>query len=111
MLNDPHCSTGAIAFMKSISIEAVGLGIHLAAGAHDILLQTENILTSVPAHRPLSKIKRNKVSIRSDQPENAQEGVQQVCSFSDSGIMRFINDKWVDLYKVKSTIIYTLMPY
>ncbi|RWW28534.1 hypothetical protein BHE74_00053171 [Ensete ventricosum] len=46
--------TGAMAFIKSISVEAVGLGVHLAAGAHEILLQTEYILTSIPMSVPLS---------------------------------------------------------
>ncbi|XP_074579751.1 autophagy-related protein 2-like [Curcuma longa] len=79
---------GAMAFMKSVSIEAVGLGVHLAAGAHDILLQTEYILTSVPAYRPLLDIKRNKASIRSDQPENVQEGIQQAYDSLSDGFSR-----------------------
>ncbi|KAG6516223.1 hypothetical protein ZIOFF_026676 [Zingiber officinale] len=79
---------GAMAFVKSVSIEAVGLGVHLAAGAHDILLQTEYILTSVPAYRPLSDIKRNKASIRSDQPENVQEAIQQAYDSLSDGFSR-----------------------
>lgn len=67
-----------MSFIKSISIEAVGLGLHLAAGAHEILLQTEDFLTSIPMSVPLSEIKRKKANVRSNQPENAQEGIQQV---------------------------------
>ena len=42
------CLAGAVAFIRSVSIEAVGLGVHLAAGAHDMLLKTERALTAVP---------------------------------------------------------------
>jgi autophagy-related protein 2 len=67
---------GAVAFIRSISIEAVGLGVHLAAGAHEILLKTECILTVVPP-MPQSDGRR-KSNIRSNQPEDAQKGIQQV---------------------------------
>lgn len=73
---------GAVAFVKSISIEAIGLGVHLAGGVQEILLQTEYILTSSPSSVPLSEIKRKKTSVRANQPENAQEGIQQVRLFS-----------------------------
>lgn len=67
---------GAVAFIRSISIEAVGLGVHLAAGAHEILLKTECILTAVPP-MPQSD-ERRKPNVRSNQPEDAQQGIQQV---------------------------------
>ncbi|XP_038972268.1 autophagy-related protein 2-like isoform X2 [Phoenix dactylifera] len=70
---------GAIAFIRSISIEAVGLGVHLAAGAHEILLQTEYFLTSIPSSGSLSETNRRKSNIRSNQPEDAQQGIRQGC--------------------------------
>ncbi|RRT58181.1 hypothetical protein B296_00023591 [Ensete ventricosum] len=77
-----------MAFIKSISVEAVGLGVHLAAGAHEILLQTEYILTSIPMSVPLSEIKRKKANVRSNQPENAQEGIQQAYESLSDGFGR-----------------------
>ena len=55
------------------SLEAVGLGVHLAAGAHDILLQAECILASIPSPVPLPL-----TDVRSNQPKDAQQGIQQV---------------------------------
>ncbi|THU50505.1 hypothetical protein C4D60_Mb06t20920 [Musa balbisiana] len=49
---------GAFAFVKSISIEAARLGVHLAAGTSDILLQAEDILKSAPK----SETKRKKAN-------------------------------------------------
>ncbi|XP_020091189.1 autophagy-related protein 2 isoform X3 [Ananas comosus] len=68
---------GAVAFIRSVSIEAVGLGVHLAAGAHEILLKTECILTTIPPHLPSSHLSRRKANIRSNQPEDTQQGIQQ----------------------------------
>ncbi|URE12311.1 ATG C terminal domain [Musa troglodytarum] len=79
---------GAMSFIKSISIEAVGLGLHLAAGAHEILLQTEDFLTSIPMSVPLSEIKRKKSNVKSNQPENAQEGIQQAYESLSDGFGR-----------------------
>lgn len=70
--------TGTIAFLRSISLEAVGLGVHLAAGAHDILLQAEYLLTSIPPSVPWSAPHRVKSSARSNQPKDAQQGIHQV---------------------------------
>lgn len=67
---------GTIAFLRSISLEAVGLGVHLAAGAHDILLQAEYILTSIP---PSVKVRhKTRPNVRSNQPKDAQEGLKKV---------------------------------
>lgn len=68
--------SGTIAFLRSISVEAVGLGVHLAAGAHDILLQAEYLLTSIPPSVPWPS--RSKTNFRSNQPKDAQQGIQQV---------------------------------
>ncbi|XP_010909747.1 autophagy-related protein 2 isoform X2 [Elaeis guineensis] len=79
---------GAIAFIRSISIEAVGLGVHLAAGAHEILLQTEYILTSIPSSGLLSETNRRKCNIRSNQPEDAQQGIWQAYESLSDGLSR-----------------------
>lgn len=69
--------SGTIAFLRSISLEAVGLGVHLAAGAHDILLQAEYILTSIP--RVSWPVQENTVTnVRRNQPKGAQQGIEQV---------------------------------
>lgn len=70
--------TGAIAFLKSISLEAVGLGVHLAAGAHDMLLQAEYILTSASPYVSAFEQNRPRTTVRSNQPEDAQQGIHQV---------------------------------
>lgn len=56
----------------------MGLGVHLAAGAHDILLQAEYILSSIPSPVPLPVKDKIKTDVRSNQPKDAQEGIQQV---------------------------------
>ncbi|OVA15794.1 Autophagy-related [Macleaya cordata] len=77
---------GAIAFLRSISLEAVGLGVHLAAGAHDILLQTEYILTSIPPSVPSSVRNKTKTNVRSNQPKDAQQGIQQAYESLSDGL-------------------------
>jgi hypothetical protein len=74
--------TGTVAFIRSVSIEAVGLGVHLAAGAHDILMKTEHALTTVPPPLASCEAKRTKHNIRANQPESAQQGMKQVLSSS-----------------------------
>ncbi|XP_024029007.1 autophagy-related protein 2 [Morus notabilis] len=77
---------GISAFLRSISVEAVGLGVHLAAGAHDILLQAEYIFTNTAptVPRPISsKIKPN---VRSNQPKDAQQGIQQAYESLSNGL-------------------------
>lgn len=68
---------GTIAFLRSISIEAIGLGVHLAAGAHDILLQAEYILTTIPPSVPWPVQSRVNTNVRSNQPKDARQGIQQ----------------------------------
>ncbi|KAL6963999.1 hypothetical protein U1Q18_035005 [Sarracenia purpurea var. burkii] len=75
---------GTIAFLRSISLEAVGLGVHLAAGAHDILLQAEYILGSIPPSVPLQR--RTKTNVRSNQPKNARQGIQQAYESMSDGL-------------------------
>lgn len=72
------CLTGAVAFIRSVSIEAVGLGVHLAAGAHDMLVKTERALTAVPPPLASYETKRTKHNVRANQPESAQQGIKQV---------------------------------
>ena len=76
------CLTGAVAFIRSVTIEAVGLGVHLAAGAHDMLVKTEDALTTVPPPLASCEAKRTKHNIRANQPESAQQGMKQVLSSS-----------------------------
>ncbi|XP_031482681.1 autophagy-related protein 2 isoform X1 [Nymphaea colorata] len=68
---------GAITFLRSVSLEAVALGVHLAGGAHDMLLQTEYILQNVPPSVHTASRDREDAAVRVNQPNNAQEGVQQ----------------------------------
>ncbi|KHN31066.1 Autophagy-related protein 2 [Glycine soja] len=77
---------GTMAFLRSISLEAVGLGVHLAAGAHDILLQAEGILASIPSPVPLPVKDKSKTDVRSNQPKDAQEGIQQAYESLSDGL-------------------------
>ncbi|CAI0556950.1 unnamed protein product [Linum tenue] len=83
-------TAGTVAFLRSISLEAVGLGVHLAAGAHDILLQAEYILTAVPSRQVSSSSStaqgKKKSNVRSNQPKDAQEGMQQAYSNLSDGL-------------------------
>lgn len=82
------CLTGAVAFIRSVTIEAVGLGVHLAAGAHDILMKTEHALTTVPPPLASCEAKRTKHNIRANQPESAQQGMKQVLNSSALQILK-----------------------
>lgn len=50
----------------------------MAAGAHDILHQAEYILTSIPPSVPWAGGNKMKTNVRSDQPKDAQQGLQRV---------------------------------
>lgn len=69
---------GTTAFLKSISLEAIGLGVHLAAGAHDILLQAEYLSTTIAPSVPWPMPSKLNTNVRSNQPKDAQQGIQQV---------------------------------
>ncbi|KAH6772666.1 hypothetical protein C2S51_011070 [Perilla frutescens var. frutescens] len=77
---------GTVAFLKSISLEAIGLGVHLAAGAHNILLQAEYILASIPPSVPWPLESEVGNSVRSNQPNDAQQGIQQACQSISDGL-------------------------
>ncbi|XP_050212203.1 autophagy-related protein 2 [Mercurialis annua] len=80
---------GTIAFLRSISLEAVGLGVHLAAGAHDILLQAESILAKKIPSSVSWPVKGNtKPNVRCNQPKNAQQGFQQAYESLSDGLGR-----------------------
>ncbi|KAL6838597.1 hypothetical protein ACP4OV_031554 [Aristida adscensionis] len=79
---------GAVAFIRSVSIEAVGLGVHLAAGAHEMLLKTERAVTAVPPPLALCEAKRTKHNIRANQPESAQQGIKQAYESLSDGFGR-----------------------
>ncbi|XP_048433003.1 autophagy-related protein 2 [Pyrus x bretschneideri] len=77
---------GTIAFLRSISVEAVGLGVHLAAGTHDILLQAEYLLTGIPSSAPWSVPHKMKTNVRSNQPKDAQQGIHQAYESLSDGL-------------------------
>ncbi|TQD69159.1 hypothetical protein C1H46_045308 [Malus baccata] len=77
---------GTIAFLRSISVEAVGLGVHLAAGTHDILLQGEYLLTGIPSSAPWSAAHKMKTNVRSNQPKDAQQGIHQAYESLSDGL-------------------------
>ncbi|KAL5788358.1 hypothetical protein ACOSP7_005307 [Xanthoceras sorbifolium] len=79
---------GTIAFLRSISLEAVGLGVHLAAGAHDILLQAEYILTSIPPPVSWPVQDKTKTNVKCNQPKDAQQGIQQAYESISDGLGR-----------------------
>ena len=60
----------------------MGLGVHLAAGAHDMLLKTESALTAIPPPLASREAKRTKDNVRANQPESAQEGLKKVLNSS-----------------------------
>lgn len=78
---------GMAAFLRSISLEAVGLGVHLTAGAHDVLRQVEYILTSIPTSEPRGQY-RIKTNVRSNQPENATQGLKQAYDSISDGLSK-----------------------
>uniref|UniRef100_A0A803NKV6 Autophagy-related protein 2 n=1 Tax=Cannabis sativa TaxID=3483 RepID=A0A803NKV6_CANSA len=77
---------GITAFIRSISVEAVGLGVHLAAGAHDILLQAEYRLTNSDPSIPRAVSSKMKENVRSNQPKDAQQGIQQAYESLSNGL-------------------------
>ncbi|XP_022725387.1 autophagy-related protein 2-like isoform X2 [Durio zibethinus] len=76
---------GTIAFLRRISLEAVGLGVHLAAGTHDFLLQAECMFTSIPPVSWPSQGK-TKTNVRHNQPKDAQQGIQQAYESISDGL-------------------------
>ncbi|KAM7252459.1 hypothetical protein ACFE04_024342 [Oxalis oulophora] len=77
---------GTFAFLRSISLEAIGLGLHLAAGANDFLLQAECVLTSSPysVARPVQS--KPKTNVRCNQPKGAKQGIQQAYESLSGGL-------------------------
>ena len=73
-----RCVSGTSAFLRSISLEAVGLGVHLAAGTHDFLVQAEYMFTSIPPPVSWPTQGKTKTNVRHNQPKDAQQGIQQV---------------------------------
>ncbi|XVF01245.1 hypothetical protein REPUB_Repub04eG0071400 [Reevesia pubescens] len=77
---------GTIAFLRSISLEAVGLGVHLAAGTRDFLLQAEYMFTSIPPPVSWPSQGKTKTNVRHNQPKDAQQGIQQAYESISDGI-------------------------
>lgn len=66
--------------------------MHLAAGAHDILLQAEYILTRIPPSVSWPAKGKTKPNVKYNQPKNAQQGIKQVnitvsCALNDLPLM------------------------
>ncbi|CAM6061747.1 unnamed protein product [Sphagnum tenellum] len=78
---------GAFAFVRSISLEALSLGAHLAAGAHEILQHAEVALGGSPI-QPLYSIDRGELRSRPPQPADTREGFQQACESMSQGLER-----------------------
>ena len=64
-----------MAFLRSISLEAVGLGVQIAAGAHEFLRQTESALGSVGLSNSVEKVE---MPAKLSQPGDVREGLKQV---------------------------------
>ncbi|KAL7585865.1 hypothetical protein Lser_V15G45805 [Lactuca serriola] len=80
---------GTIGFLRSVSLEAIGLGAHLAAGVHAILLQAEEIIsTTSPTSIPRPIQTRVNPYGRPSQPKDARQGIQQAFETMSDGIGR-----------------------
>ncbi|XP_060676468.1 autophagy-related protein 2 isoform X1 [Ziziphus jujuba] len=77
---------GATAFLRSISLEAIGLGVHLAAGAHNILLQAEYLSTTISPSIPWPIPSKLKTNVRFNQPKDAQQGIEQAYESLSDGL-------------------------
>jgi uncharacterized membrane protein len=98
--------TGAVAFIRSVSIEAVGLGVHLAGGAHDLLLKTERALTAVPPPSTSREARKPKDNIRANQPEGAHQGLKQVLSeLRDKNISCSANKRQLNLQEAPALLM------
>ncbi|CAO2827290.1 unnamed protein product [Amaranthus hypochondriacus] len=77
---------GTVAFLRSISVEALGLGVHLAAGTQEILLHAECILARIQPSLP-HPIRRNRqTKLGPSQPEDAQQGLRQAYESLSDGL-------------------------
>lgn len=54
------------------------LGLHLAAGAHDLLFQAECVFSSSPTSTQWPGRSEKKPNVRSNQPKDAQQGIKKV---------------------------------
>ncbi|KAJ7546728.1 hypothetical protein O6H91_08G051700 [Diphasiastrum complanatum] len=79
---------GAITFFRSLSLEALGLGAHLAAGAHQILLQTELALGGLCSPESLAPDTWEELQREALQPSGTREGLQQAYESFSRGLER-----------------------
>lgn len=79
---------GVIAFLRSISLEAVGCGVHLAAGAHGILIHTESALSSIPPSFSLASRENLEMAGKINQPGDASQGLRQAYESLTRGFER-----------------------
>ncbi|XWS54815.1 hypothetical protein CRYUN_Cryun10bG0121600 [Craigia yunnanensis] len=77
---------GTIAFLRSMSLVAIGLGVHLAAGSRDFLLQAECMFTSIPPPVSWPTQGKTKTNVRHNQPKDAQQGIQQAYESISDGL-------------------------
>ncbi|GMJ12773.1 PEROXISOME UNUSUAL POSITIONING 1, AUTOPHAGY 2 [Hibiscus trionum] len=79
---------GTRAFLRSISVEAFGLGVHLAAGTHDFLLQAEYMFRNCPApvSQPSQGKSKTKTNVRHNHPKDAQQGIRQAYESISNGL-------------------------
>ncbi|KAL1811977.1 hypothetical protein ACET3Z_022042 [Daucus carota] len=77
---------GTIAFLRSISVEAIGLGVHLAAGTHEIFMQAEYILANIPPSVPWPSESKVNSNVRSNQPSDARQGIRQAYESISDGL-------------------------
>ncbi|BBN15299.1 autophagy-related protein 2 [Marchantia polymorpha subsp. ruderalis] len=90
---------GAMAFFRSISVEVLGLGAHLAAGAHEFLQQTELAVggTLSPCTFTAENGERRSKAV---QPGDTREGIQQARESISRGLERTASSLVGNPYKL-----------
>eukprot|EP01018_Ginkgo_biloba_P036606 Gb_39311 [translate_table: standard] len=89
-----------VAFLRSISLEAVGLGVHLAAGAHGILIHTESALGGIPPSLSPASREMIETAGKTNQPGDARQGLRQACESLTHGLERTASSLISTPYKV-----------
>ena len=70
--------------------------MHLSGGAHELLLQTENVLSGGQLLPSSSRDVAN-ASVRCNQPRNSQDGLQQVSLYFSELEIVLVISKFIDL--------------
>ncbi|KAH9314281.1 hypothetical protein KI387_022908, partial [Taxus chinensis] len=79
---------GVFAFLRIISLEALSCGVHLASGAHGILVHTESALGSLPPSFPRASGECSEIHGKCNQPGDACQGLVQACESLTRGLER-----------------------